>query len=140
VNSAGETVLLKDTAFSGAPEHILGMLVQYWLPMVPSEYGVIKASANYQYQSRVILDVGQQYNAEDESEAGYSLLNLRLDWQNVMGHPVDMGFYIRNATDKVYAIANSGFMDTFGHVGRIYGDPRTYGFEIRARFGAAAHN
>ncbi|MFA5494002.1 MAG: TonB-dependent receptor [Porticoccaceae bacterium] len=140
VNSAGEVVKLVDQDYSGAPENILGVLAQYWLPMVPSEYGTVKASANYTYQSRMILADGQQYNHEDESQDSYGLLNLRLDWENVMGNPIDIGFYIRNVNDKVYGISGSALMDALGVVGRIYGDPRTYGVEIRARFGASSSN
>jgi iron complex outermembrane receptor protein len=138
-NSAQQVVQLVDQDFSGAPEHIFGALFQYWLPMVPAGYGEVKASLNYTYQGEMILGDGQQYNAVDETQESYDLLNLRLDWNNVMGNSVDMALFVKNATDEVYGIANSALMDAFGHVGRAYGNPRTYGFEIKARFGASAN-
>lgn len=121
-----------------SPENIFGGTLQYWLPMVPAEYGTVKASVNYTFQDSLIFEDGSPYNPDEEEVGSYGLWNFRLDWQDVMGNPVDVAFFMRNIDDEVYQLVRNDFIDSLGNAAAIYGDPKVYGFEIRARFGASA--
>ena len=44
----------------------------------------------------------------------------------------------KNLTDTIYAVNILDQTNTFGFTSNSYGDPRTYGVELRYRFGASA--
>jgi iron complex outermembrane receptor protein len=63
------------------------------------------------------------------------VLNLRLDWNNVEGHPLDLSFFMRNAANREYVaipVASGAFL---GMLSGIYGPPRMFGLEFRVRVG-----
>ena len=65
----------------------------------------------------------------------YAVLNLRADWNNVEGHPLDLSVFMRNAANREYIatpVASGAFL---GMTSGIYGPPRMFGLEFRARFG-----
>ena len=74
-----------------------------------------------------------------EVQPAYTLVDLRADWQNVMGSPVDIGFFVKNVANKVYAIGSAHVINSrLGVTGIQYAEPRTFGVRVRARFGASA--
>jgi iron complex outermembrane receptor protein len=65
----------------------------------------------------------------------YAVLNLRADWNNVEGHQLDLSVFMRNAANREYIatpVASGAFL---GMTSGIYGPPRMFGLEFRARFG-----
>jgi iron complex outermembrane receptor protein len=64
------------------------------------------------------------------------LLNLNLDWTEVVRSPFDVSFFVTNVTDKHYyqyipGIASPGSGVEFA----VLGMPRMYGARIRYHFG-----
>lgn len=138
-NSAGATVLLIDSPFTGAPKHKFNISGHYDFPL-PEEIGNVSFSADYSYQTRIYTNDEAIYNANPkaESQPAFGLMNVRLDWENIKGNPVDLSFYVRNVFDKLYLIGTGGLLNTLGTVTRINGDPRTFGVQARVRFGTSA--
>ena len=68
------------------------------------------------------------------ADAGYDLLNASVGWRDVMGMPIDLRAYVKNLTDEEYATGGMSVWTT-GFVTYILGAPRTYGMEVRYRFG-----
>ena len=65
----------------------------------------------------------------------YGLLNLSVEWNSVMGAPVDARFFMTNVTNKLYRIsAYAGYNQAIGFTNSMYGEPRMYGFSLRYRF------
>jgi len=100
--------------------------LRYRLPLAP-EWGELVTNADVYYSSPT------EFAAT--TVPPYAALNLRVDYNNVGGHPVDLSFYMRNAANREYIstpVAAGAFL---GMTSAIYGPPRLYGVEIRARFG-----
>src|SRR3546814_12432168 len=65
-----------------------------------------------------------------EQQKGYVLANLRLDWNNVMGNPIDASLFVKNLFDKTYKIGSGNLISSqLGTTSVIYGDPRIYGLQ-----------
>jgi iron complex outermembrane receptor protein len=113
-------------AFNNTARRTYSGGARYQLP-VPEEWG------------QVIVNAEGYYSGPTEFSSTklppYAVLNLRLDWNNVEGQPLDLSLFARNALDRQY-IATPVASGTFlGMTSGIYGPPRMYGLEFRVRFG-----
>jgi len=139
VNGAGQVVPLINSPYTGAPKHKVDLDVRYKLPM-DENIGQVTAGANFSYQSKVYTNDTAIEDPLDESIRVGGILNLRLDWENVKGNPIDLSVFVRNVTNNTYIIGTAGLYNALGTVGAIYGDPRTFGVQARVRFGASANH
>ena len=108
-----------------------GGTVRYTAPLSP-DIGEVVLSANYYAQSHT--------NAEpDEIPEGiqrkYHVLNLRVDWLNVMGWPLDASLFLTNATDQEYILSQLSIQDSFGLTSESFSEPRFWGLSLTYRFG-----
>jgi iron complex outermembrane receptor protein len=67
----------------------------------------------------------------------FGLLNISLDWNNIAGRKVDLGFFMTNALNKLYRISNSDVFQQGSLLAwnTIYGEPRMFGARLRYHFG-----
>lgn len=123
--------------FARTPENIYSITARYSLP-VAAQYGDVSAEATWFHTDG--YSTSDTY-APEQAIDGYSLLNLRADWRNVMGSSFDIGLFVRNALNEEYLLPYSDLWSTptIGHITRAPGEPRLFGFDIRYRFGAAAY-
>ena len=122
--------------FANTPRHKLGLSARFNIP-VNESYGEPSISANWYYQSKV--EFTDLSDIEPHAfQNGYSLLNLRVDWDNVFGCPFDASFFMNNVTDEKYKVGANALEHLIGTTASIYGPPRMWGFELRYRFGADA--
>ena len=128
-----------NSPITGAPRHKFDIAPRYVVELDP-DVGDVAVSANLSYQSRIITEDDGLFNVTGISQQdAYALVNARLDWNNVMGQPVDIGLFVRNLFDKDYKVGSGGLIASqLGTTTAIYGDPRTFGIQLRARFGASA--
>jgi iron complex outermembrane receptor protein len=136
-NTNGRVVPLIDSAFVGAPKNQGTLEVRYLWPLGPS-VGNLTASVNYHFQSADQTN-DQYLQTGDTVGVGpaYGLLNLRLDWANVFGQPIDASFFVRNVADHVQLINTGSLLTAIGNVIGTYSEPRMWGGELRYRFGAS---
>ncbi|QNE07091.1 TonB-dependent receptor [Croceicoccus marinus] len=67
--------------------------------------------------------------------AGYTRVDLRLDWKRVAGSQFSAALFMRNAFDEEYIVGSNNQLPTqFASVSYLYGEPRTFGGEIRFDF------
>ena len=131
---------LTNNPFQRMPKHQGNVTVVYSPPIDPS-LGQINLSASLYAQSLV------WYNASafrliqvlptakpGISQKGYSVLNLRADWRDVIGSGMDAALFITNATDKVYSNGKTPQLLTLGYSVSYYAPPRMIGFELAKRF------
>lgn len=139
VTADGRTVDLIDSPFTGAPKHKIDLTGTYTLPL-SHDREALALTANYTYQSKIFMDDTEISNPLGVSTAqpGYGLINLRAEWSNVGGNPVDLSVFVRNLTDKYYIIGTAGILP-LGTIAVLNGDPRTVGIQARIRFGASAN-
>jgi iron complex outermembrane receptor protein len=96
--------------------------------------GQLVANASYSYISSVNFNDINLGEPGDRG-AGHGLLDLRLGLENIGDQRVDVAVYAKNVTNKVYELNASDDTAQFGFVSRQYGDPRTFGVEVRYSFG-----
>src|SRR3546814_8220925 len=87
--STGEVVERIDTPVTGAPKHKLDVAARYVIEAGP-DIGDFVLAGNGSYQSKINISDDALFSATSrEQQKGYVLANLRLDWNNVMGNPID---------------------------------------------------
>ncbi|PQM27102.1 TonB-dependent receptor [Sphingopyxis lindanitolerans] len=121
---------LSGTPFSFVPKHKFSLNARIDLPAVEG-VGEMAFNANWTYQSsQRVTPEAQPF----DTIAGYSLVNLRLEWNNMFGAPIDAAIYGTNIFDKEYRVtANPGYNNS-GFINSIYGEPGQYGVQLRYRF------
>jgi iron complex outermembrane receptor protein len=132
----GFTALEFPTSVGGqlpfSPKNKYTVTVGYTLPLEQS-LGPIAISATFTHQ-------GPEFNTET-APPGYqtlgaqSNLNLNLNWNNLLGHPLDFSLFATNVTDTKYYLATSGITSSFGYDVAYLNQPTMYGARLKYRFG-----
>lgn len=65
---------------------------------------------------------------------GYSLINARLDWQDIMGSKVSAAVFATNITNKDYFVGGLSQGASLGESAAAPGRPRMYGIELGYEF------
>jgi iron complex outermembrane receptor protein len=121
---------LSGLPFTGGPRNQYSATGRYKLP-VTDRLGKVSVAATYSWQAHIQIS--------DRELGGiippHGLLDLRMDWDNVAGRPLDASFFMTNATDQVYIAGGTVVYDALGVNPVIYGEPRMWGFQLRYRFG-----
>lgn len=134
VTDANAASILQGSPFPYAPRNKYTVGARYWYPL-PGEAGRVEGSAHYSYQSQ--QSVAQSNQTQFPWLAGYGVLNARLDWKDIYGQPLDLGFFVSNALNKLYATGEQDFYNTaYGFVTRTYGEPRMFGVQLSYSFGS----
>jgi iron complex outermembrane recepter protein len=121
---------LSGLPFTGGPRNQYSATGRYKLP-VKDRLGKVSIAATYSWQAHV------QFS--DRELGGiippHGLLDVRMDWNDVAGRPIDASFFMTNATDQVYIAGGTVVYSALGVNPVIYGEPRMWGFQLRYRFG-----
>jgi len=126
---------LSGSHFSMIPKSTAGASFRYHLPLPESTK--ISISGDWYTQSEMEITDKNVINGVPVGEgkiSGYSLANAFVDWNDVMGIPLDLRLYIKNLTDKNYASGGTSVYASVGFYDYILGAPRTYGAELKYRF------
>jgi iron complex outermembrane receptor protein len=121
---------LSNSKMMFTPRHQLTLGATAKLPIDPS-YGEVAFSGTYNYQSRTFFS---EPNILAFGQGSYGLLNLRAEWNDIMGSNFSGAVFAQNVTDKAY-FTGGGF-NAFAAV--QVGPPRFYGVQLRYSFGASA--
>ena len=122
---------LSDAPWPYTSEH-KGSATAAWTLPVAEEAGRPTLAAHLSFQTESTFG----YDPDPfTGQPGYALLDLDLDWSNVLGAPLDLGIFVNNATDKLYRTGVIGLFNTIGLSSGIYGPPRTYGLRVRMALG-----
>lgn len=65
---------------------------------------------------------------------GYTLVNMRLDWNNMFGSAVKASAFVKNLTDELYYTGGSAGAQNYSVESATFGLPRTYGVQLRVDF------
>lgn len=125
---------LSNSTLSLSPKNTVNVQASYHWP-VPSRIGALSSTLSYYYRSAVLLNDFQTPGFEQyDSQKGYGLANATQDWENIFGSRLSVNLWIRNITDKKYAVQASNQTLTFGYATYLFGDPRTYGLNLHYKF------
>jgi len=64
----------------------------------------------------------------------YQNIDLRADWTNMFGRPIDLGFFMTNVTDNVHIAGEIPLLTSAGFSSVSYNPPRMFGFSLKYRF------
>ena len=67
----------------------------------------------------------------------YENFDIRADWTNILGQPIDAGFFMTNATDNLHYTGVVPLNTSLGFSSVHYNPPRMFGFSLKYRFAAA---
>ena len=134
---------LSDGDFPNTPKHQLSFTPAFTLPLGENRGSLFAQTALF-YQSKFVIDPNNVLNGNALNDLAVpgsrrpsiTRLDARLDWNNIMGHPLSAGFYVRNVTDKVYQVGGSNTLsgEGVGVAMTTYGEPRLYSFVMRYDF------
>jgi iron complex outermembrane receptor protein len=118
-------------AFLYFPRFSWGADATYHLP-IDESYGDVALTAVWSHY-------GHQIDSVSIPEAiattpAHDLLNLRIDWTNIFGQPIDAGFFMNNALDTTYIAGVIPIYAQLGFSSVSYGAPRMFGFSLKYRF------
>jgi iron complex outermembrane receptor protein len=122
---------LSGLRFPFTPKNKLSLIGRYRLP-IAADWGDLSLVATYFLQSSV--NAGSDFDRTGIID-GYDLVNLRLDWKQVMGTGFDASAFVTNLADRVYRTRVSALYNIFGIAGADYGEPRIFGVQLSYRFG-----
>ena len=105
--------------------------VNYELPL-PESIGQVQAGAIYAYTSSQIASAASRFG----TLPSFDLVNFTLEWNNIVGNPIDIQLFLTNAFDEDYQVYRTGLFESIGVDAARYGDPRSYGVKVRYRFGS----
>ncbi|HLG87563.1 MAG TPA: TonB-dependent receptor, partial [Alphaproteobacteria bacterium] len=117
--------------FRFMPRHKGTLDFRYHVP-IDSSWGDLVVGMTASLQTKVHVAPDIEPNGDI---AGYGLLNFNVDWNNITGRPIDLSFFMTNATNSVYRIANASAYFQVGFVPVTYGEPQMFGFRLKYRFG-----
>lgn len=112
-------------------KHRLNLGGNYTVPL-SDQWGAVTASANWSYSSSYSLSV---FEDPFGIENGYNQLDLRLDWKNFGNRDVTLGVFVNNVTKQLYKIGGVPILSVLGSTSGLYNEPRTWGLQLRYRFG-----
>jgi iron complex outermembrane receptor protein len=116
-----------------SPEHRVSVTGTYTLPL-DSSIGRISFGATYVYTAEQIASLATA--PQFQMLPATNLLNLNATWNDVMGKPVDLSFFMTNATNAAFPLNVNNAYNSFGFESQIVNEPRMFGFRLRYRFGS----
>jgi len=131
-NSRNDCQDLSNNKFGAAPKHQLNLNATVRI-VDSDEFGHLSAVLSRYWQSGVWHTDVPHLNIHTFQKA-YSISNFRMDWRAAMGRPIDVSVFVRNVFQKKYSL---GFSEQpgLGWAVATWAEPRTYGVELRYRFG-----
>jgi iron complex outermembrane receptor protein len=118
--------------FFYVPKWQYGVTGTYHLP-VDDSWGDIAVALSYSWY-------GHQYFTVTQGEIfnimpSYENFDLRVDWTNVFGQPIDVGAFVTNLTDNTHITGLQAIYTTLGFTSEAFNAPRMFGFSVKYRFG-----
>jgi iron complex outermembrane recepter protein len=115
-----------------SPKNKYTVTAGYTLPLDPS-LGPIGVSATFTHQ-------GSEFNSQTAAPGFQTLgpennLNLNLNWNNLLGHPLDLSLFATNVTGEKYYVGTDGIFASFGYDAASLNLPTMYGVRLKYRFG-----
>ena len=118
---------------NNVPKHRVSLSATYTLPL-SEEVGKVSFGGTFTYTSEyntVAPPSSPLYRTQ-----AMNLVNLNANWDSAFGTPIDLSFFMSNATNKKYFVAPTAIYPFFGFEGVTLNAPRTFGFGLKYHFGS----
>lgn len=120
-----------DSAFPYAPEYTVGGNMRFEQPV--GDFTRMVFNADVYHASRIYYSPFK--SDRTLSEDPYTLVNLRLDFEDLGGTGVSFGLFMRNVFDTTFFVSGATTTRTSGYNTVFYNEPRMYGAQLKFRFG-----
>jgi iron complex outermembrane receptor protein len=126
------------TPFIAVPQNQGTFGVRYTLPVNEASIGKVSAYGEFYAQGPMWLDETALALLPEKPgyQGSYQNVNARIDWSSVMGSSIDVGLFGRNVFNKEWIVGSNPNATGLGFVTNTWNQPRTYGLDVRVRFGA----
>ena len=118
--------------FQFVPRFAFSVNATYHLP-IDESWGKITAGLTWSWTGH--QSISPLPNEPINGIPHYDNLDLRADWTDMFGQPVDSAFFMTNATDNLYLVGVNPVMTVLGITAGSYNAPRMFGFSLKYRFG-----
>jgi iron complex outermembrane receptor protein len=150
VSVPGSTVNLALNPVPFAPKNKIGATLRFHSEL-PDGRGEIAFLPSITYQDKLYTQVpsaqlpqaendvftkGQNFNVVafgGDVIPAYALVDLRLEWNHLLGSKFNAAFNVTNVTDKVFVTGELATLN-YGVQGDTYGPPRMFNFELSTAF------
>lgn len=119
-----------DSLLVNTPKHSFGATLTYTQPV---GFADLRAMVTYYTRSKQAFAADNVINFEGIAP-GYEVVNARLDLANIGDSGLTIGAFVDNLFDKDYITSGLGLGGLIGTTTHIYGEPRTYGVNLRFTF------
>jgi iron complex outermembrane recepter protein len=137
-NSNNNCVDASNSPYPYQPKYQFNLGAQYNIP-IDESIGIITPSIQYSHKSSAYYGTNAVQSAPTSFLKSYGLLNARISWNNMFGHPIDATVFADNITNTLAEIHGNDLLNNIGFAAISYGPPRTYGVQLRFRFGKSAN-
>jgi iron complex outermembrane receptor protein len=103
---------------------------QVTLPLDPSS-GSVRLRGDIYAQTKQYFSNNNSSITPGTKLPGYSLINARLDWSEIMGSGFSANLFVRNLTKKKYFVGGLSQGASLGENAAAPGRPRMYGLEVK---------
>lgn len=133
---------LSRTPFYFTPEHAFTATALYSYPM-QGNAGILDFGISASWQDDVWINslntiAEIEYTPRDVRHAiqqeAYWLVNASMTWTDIMGSNLSVSTYVKNLTNEEYSLGGIQLYPSFGISTKVFGEPRTYGMQLRYRF------
>lgn len=138
-NINGQLIANIENPFVGVPEHQATLGMRLVMP-IDESLGQLSLYTEYYRQSGMWLDdqAVALFPRKPGYQPSYDNVNLRLDWSDVLGSSIDAGLFVRNVFDDEWLVGANSIVTGLGLFTSTYNEPRTFGLQLRYRFGVDA--
>ncbi len=121
---------LAGRSFTGFPKLKLDLGFTYHLP-IDESWGDLSLTTDWAYQTHYLTSTDNAPGAAPT----HHLINLSVDWTDMLGQPIDGDFFMTNVTNATFVLGNFALWNNQGFVSKVYNEPREWGFRVKYRFG-----
>lgn len=130
LEGAAVSAIGPEIAQRGVPKHQAGFTATV-SPPTSESFGQLNFVANYTWRSKIYLDDFEVQGLQPS----YSLVNMRVELNNIGGSNVSAAAFANNLLDETYRIGVLGLIaEGLGFQSSVYGEPRMYGIELKYKF------
>jgi iron complex outermembrane receptor protein len=126
----GAGVNLNGVEFGNISKDTAGLNFSYSVPLTGADEAVV-LSGDWYYRGRRL---GVPTEGVNSAIAAYSLFNGRVEYNNIGGSKFSAGVWVRNIGNRLYTAYRNNVMALSGYDVHAYGDPRTFGMDVKFRF------
>jgi iron complex outermembrane receptor protein len=121
------------TSYPDTPKWSGSVAADLKLP-VPDSLGKMSIRADLYKQTKTFFSSNEGSVTPGTSLKGYTTVNLRYSWNEIMNSKVSAGVFVRNVADKLYYVSGYALGASAGLNTAYPGEPRTFGAELSVKF------